>query len=189
MLLSPAYAPFSSSSSSSSSSYPLPALSSVLPGMQSLSLASTPSTSSGSLPSRSFWGKYKTKTNESDSPQRPAQMALQRQPLLTLAYGDMETIRMVRAVFTLSISCVLISFSVRWQLPNNFAVRSMFSFTAVVRGRLMGSIGPRRPCERLDETAARCDLLPPCSGRIRFPTRCGVFSSLIYDLRRRLNVA
>ena len=51
---------------------------------------------SASLPSQSFWGKFKPKTKETDMRDKQAQMALARQRLLTLAYGDMETIRMVR---------------------------------------------------------------------------------------------
>lgn len=50
----------------------------------------------GSLPSQGFWGKLKGKSNkEAEFRERQAQMALSRQRLLTLAYGDMETIRMV----------------------------------------------------------------------------------------------
>lgn len=49
---------------------------------------------SASLPSQSFWGKFKPK-NKEDMRDRQAQMALARQRLLTMAFGDMETIRMV----------------------------------------------------------------------------------------------
>jgi hypothetical protein len=56
-----------------------------------------------SLPSQSFWGKFKGggggggggKNNKDDMREQQAQMAIARQRLLTLAYGDMETIRMV----------------------------------------------------------------------------------------------
>lgn len=52
---------------------------------------------SASLPSQSFWGKLKGKKQDKDTDYREkqAQMALARQRLLTLAYGDMETVRMV----------------------------------------------------------------------------------------------
>jgi hypothetical protein len=50
---------------------------------------------SGSLPSQSFWGKFKPKNNKDID--RDAQMALSRQRLLTLVFGEMETIRMVRS--------------------------------------------------------------------------------------------
>lgn len=60
---------------------------------------------SASLPSQSFWGKFKGgggggggggKNNKDvDMRDKQAQMAIARQRLLTLAYGDMETIRMV----------------------------------------------------------------------------------------------
>ncbi|KAG1772744.1 hypothetical protein EDD22DRAFT_859906 [Suillus occidentalis] len=49
---------------------------------------------SASLPSQSFWGKFKKKPDkESEFRERQAQMALARQRLLTLAYEDMETVR------------------------------------------------------------------------------------------------
>ena len=51
---------------------------------------------SASLPSQSFWGKFKKKGDkESEARERQAQMALARQRLLTLAYEDMETVRVV----------------------------------------------------------------------------------------------
>jgi hypothetical protein len=56
---------------------------------------------SASLPSQSFWGKFKGgsggggKNIKDDMREQQAQMAIARQRLLTLAYGDMETIRMV----------------------------------------------------------------------------------------------
>jgi hypothetical protein len=56
----------------------------------------SPASTNGSLPSQSFWGKFKGKTNkESDFRDRQAQMSLSRQRLLTLAYDDRETIRML----------------------------------------------------------------------------------------------
>jgi hypothetical protein len=58
---------------------------------------------SASLPPQSFWGKFKgggggggKNSKEVDMRDKQAQMAIARQRLLTLAYGDMETIRMVR---------------------------------------------------------------------------------------------
>lgn len=52
---------------------------------------------SASLPSQSFWNKFKNKKSDKDSDYREKQshMALARQRLLTLAYGDMETVRVV----------------------------------------------------------------------------------------------
>jgi hypothetical protein len=53
---------------------------------------------SASLPSQSFWGKFKKKGDkESEFRERQAQMALARQRLLTLAYEEMETVRVVRS--------------------------------------------------------------------------------------------
>lgn len=52
---------------------------------------------SASLPSQSFWNKFKNKKSDKESEyrERQSQMALARQRLLTLAYGDMETVRVV----------------------------------------------------------------------------------------------
>ncbi|KAG2158181.1 uncharacterized protein EDB93DRAFT_1077407 [Suillus bovinus] len=50
---------------------------------------------SASLPTQSFWGKFKKKDKESEFRERQAQMALARQRLLTLAYEDMETVRVL----------------------------------------------------------------------------------------------
>jgi hypothetical protein len=57
---------------------------------------------SASLPSQSFWGKFKGGKNKQDLDlrEKQAQMALSRQRLLTLAFGDMETIRMVSIALT-----------------------------------------------------------------------------------------
>ena len=53
----------------------------------------------GHLPQQSsgFWGKFKPKPKEPE-PAPPAQMAVARQRLLTLVFGDMETIRIVSIV-------------------------------------------------------------------------------------------
>jgi hypothetical protein len=58
-------------------------------------LGSPAPSASSSLPqSSSFWGKFKPKNNKEDMMRdRQAQLALARQRLLTLAYGEMETIR------------------------------------------------------------------------------------------------
>ncbi|KAF7304916.1 hypothetical protein MKEN_01205900 [Mycena kentingensis (nom. inval.)] len=58
----------------------------------------SPASTSASLPSQSFWGKFKPKTKD-DLRDKQAQMALARQRLLTLAYGDMETIRVLPTTF------------------------------------------------------------------------------------------
>ncbi|KAJ7632671.1 hypothetical protein FB45DRAFT_913120 [Roridomyces roridus] len=57
----------------------------------------SPASTSASLP-QSFWGKFKPKGKE-DMRDKQSQMALARQRLLTLAYGDMETIRMLPGSF------------------------------------------------------------------------------------------
>lgn len=57
--------------------------------------------SNASLPSQGgFWGRFKSPKGGKDMKleqpsQQPPQMALSRQRLLTLAFGDMETIRIV----------------------------------------------------------------------------------------------
>lgn len=66
---------------------------------------------SASLPSQSFWGKFKKKGDkESEFRERQAQMALARQRLLTLAYDEMETVRVVRISFALVLLITLSSF-------------------------------------------------------------------------------
>ncbi|KAG9226274.1 hypothetical protein CCMSSC00406_0003153 [Pleurotus cornucopiae] len=55
----------------------------------------SPASTSASLPSQSFWNKLRPKGNKDDTRDRQAQMALARQRLLTLVYGEMETIRML----------------------------------------------------------------------------------------------
>nr|GAT53192.1 predicted protein [Mycena chlorophos] len=55
----------------------------------------SPASTSASLPSQSFWGKFKPQKKD-EMRDKQSQMALARQRLLTLAYGDMETIRVVR---------------------------------------------------------------------------------------------
>jgi len=47
-------------------------------------------------PSAGFWNKFKSKGKEPE-PKQPA-MAVARPKLLTLAMGDMETLRMVRTL-------------------------------------------------------------------------------------------
>ena len=57
--------------------------------------------SNASLPSQSFWQKFKTPRggNQMDLKQAPPPMALTRQKLLTLVFGEMETIRMVSSLY------------------------------------------------------------------------------------------
>ncbi|KAH7910180.1 hypothetical protein BJ138DRAFT_1153526 [Hygrophoropsis aurantiaca] len=58
----------------------------------------SPASTSGSLPSQSFWNRIKSKKGidkESEFREKQAQMALARQRLLTLAYEDMETVRVL----------------------------------------------------------------------------------------------
>jgi len=60
----------------------------------------SPAASNASLPSQGFWGRFKTPRNkEQQLPQKQPEMALARQRLLTLAFGDMETIRMLPPSF------------------------------------------------------------------------------------------
>jgi hypothetical protein len=90
MLLSPAYA-----------SHLILSRSSTLVTHSNLPLFFT-RTSNASLPSQSFWSKFKGsggKSNrDADMRGQPPQMSLSRQRLLTLVYGDMETVRMVRII-------------------------------------------------------------------------------------------
>jgi len=50
-------------------------------------------------------------------------MAISRQRLLTLAYGDMETIRMVRISSLYYVISVALTI---FQLPNSYPVRSVY---------------------------------------------------------------
>lgn len=59
--------------------------------------------SNASLTSNSFWNKFKSKNKEPDLREKQAQMALTRTRLLTLAFGEMETIRTVRPLLFLCI--------------------------------------------------------------------------------------
>lgn len=62
----------------------------------------SPAASNASLPASQggFWGRFKTpKGKEMELSQKQAQMALTRQRLLTLAFGDMETVRMLPGSF------------------------------------------------------------------------------------------
>lgn len=63
----------------------------------------SPAASNASLPSsQGFWGRFKTPKSNKDvelAPNRQNPMALARQRLLTLAFGDMETIRMLPNTF------------------------------------------------------------------------------------------
>ncbi|KAF7323010.1 hypothetical protein HMN09_00080700 [Mycena chlorophos] len=58
----------------------------------------SPASTSASLPSQSFWGKFKPQKKD-EMRDKQSQMALARQRLLTLAYGDMETIRVLPTTF------------------------------------------------------------------------------------------
>ncbi|KAJ3732211.1 hypothetical protein DFJ43DRAFT_1074272 [Lentinula guzmanii] len=53
----------------------------------------SPTGSNASLTSPSFWNKFKSKNKEPDLREKQAHMALTRSRLLTLAFGEMETIR------------------------------------------------------------------------------------------------
>ncbi|KAF8636727.1 hypothetical protein AX17_003530 [Amanita inopinata Kibby_2008] len=52
----------------------------------------SPASTSASLPSTSFWGKFKPKAKEDVRPP-PSQMALQTQRHLTLIFGELETVQ------------------------------------------------------------------------------------------------
>ncbi|KAK7054844.1 hypothetical protein VNI00_003307 [Paramarasmius palmivorus] len=57
-----------------------------------MSMLFSPRSSNGGLPNQSFWGRFRPKSKEPDKPPPMPPMALTRQRLLTLAFGDMETI-------------------------------------------------------------------------------------------------
>ena len=63
--------------------------------------------SNASLPGGGgFWGRFKTPKGGKEmdlkqAPPPPPAMAVTRQRLLTLAFGEMETIRMVRAILAM----------------------------------------------------------------------------------------
>ncbi|KAH7918069.1 hypothetical protein BV22DRAFT_918406 [Leucogyrophana mollusca] len=60
----------------------------------------SPASTSASLPSQSFWGRIENKKPDKESEfQKQAQMAPVRQCLLTLAYGDMENLRLLPQSF------------------------------------------------------------------------------------------
>lgn len=71
-----------------------------------------------------FWGKWRSPKGGKDmslnQPAAQPQMALQRQRLLTLAFGDMETIRVV-SVEPWALSCDMVA-DHSAQLPTTFAV-------------------------------------------------------------------
>lgn len=69
--------------------------SSLHPRSSSILLFFNRSTST-SLPAQSFWGKLKPKNKEGDLRQQAAQMAMTRQRLLTLVFGEQETLHLVR---------------------------------------------------------------------------------------------
>ncbi|KAJ3869986.1 MAG: hypothetical protein NXY57DRAFT_593315 [Lentinula lateritia] len=60
----------------------------------------SPAGSNASLTSNSFWNKFKSKNKEPDLREKQAQMALTRTRLLTLAFGEMETIRTLPSSFS-----------------------------------------------------------------------------------------
>ncbi|KAG6814375.1 hypothetical protein H0H92_010961 [Tricholoma furcatifolium] len=76
----------------------------------------SPAPQNAGLPQPSMWGILKGRPKEPDT-RSQAQMTLARQRLLTLAFGDMETIRMVSFF---SLSCLSLS-NPPHQLPNSFA--------------------------------------------------------------------
>ncbi|KAF9454533.1 hypothetical protein P691DRAFT_309862 [Macrolepiota fuliginosa MF-IS2] len=56
----------------------------------------SPASTSASLPSgQSFWGKLKPKNKEGDLRQQAAQMSMTRQRLLTLVFGEQETLHLL----------------------------------------------------------------------------------------------
>ncbi|KIP09610.1 hypothetical protein PHLGIDRAFT_126197 [Phlebiopsis gigantea 11061_1 CR5-6] len=66
-------------------------------------MLTSPAASNASLPSNGFWGKFKTpkggKEMKLEQQQPQAAMPLARQRLLTLAFGDMETIRVLPSTY------------------------------------------------------------------------------------------
>lgn len=83
--------------------------------------SSSHSSTNGSLPSQGFWSKLKgsgpkiNKLPDMRQPQTP-NMALSRQRLLTIVYGDMETVKMVRCPSALALPCSRSSLPVPFHL-------------------------------------------------------------------------
>lgn len=82
--------------------------------------------SNASLPSQGFWGRFKTpkggKEMKLEQQQPQPAMPLARQRLLTLAFGDMETIRVVCA-FATALQSPDAASDCPLQLPSTYAVR------------------------------------------------------------------
>ena len=98
--------------------------------------------SNASLPSQGFWSKLKPgggkNIKESDIRQhQQQQMALSRQRLLTLVYGDMETVRMVctvQVIFSIAawlMRCITSSQTRLWYSPIHYISVSIFQCVIV----------------------------------------------------------
>jgi hypothetical protein len=77
---------------------------------------------STSLPNQAFWNKFKPKGKEPEDKQGP--MAMARQRLMTLAYGEFETLL---KVCPSSHFCIVNPQMTSSQLPNNFHVSYMLN--------------------------------------------------------------
>ena len=133
---------------------------------------------SASLPAQSFFDALKPKNKENDVRNKQAKRGLARQRLLILAYGEMETVVIVRmypsyvthiSLKTLENSSLIVMQCV-WRLLN----------TSNNDWRLTGT---RCRCPRLDK-ATRGSLQFTRSSRVCFTSCCSKFAkSFSYDLR------
>ena len=114
---------------------------------------------SASLPSQSFWNKFKNKKTDNNEYQRQSQMALARQRLLTLAYGDMETIRVVSR----SSPCPIRRSSIQSAATKLSCVCASLSMPYPSRPP---SLGTRSCRQRLDKAPTRCHLQLASADRI-----------------------
>lgn len=97
---------------------------------------------------------------------RQAQMALSRQRLLTMAFGDMETIQMVGRSFSFR----MVRLTDTSVAPKQLSCKLSYNLTLPLSLTLFigtGSFG-----KRLDEASPRCPILPAYTRRICIAPRC-----------------
>ena len=145
----------------------------------SFSSSSLCRSTSASLPSQSFWNKFKNKKSDKDTDYRGGQshMALARQRLLTLAYGDMETVRVVSLLPSLSPDAhsFLPSAATKLSCEDSRSIRFISPPTDT------DTLGARGRRQRLDKASPRCHLqLASAYGICFSPCLC---SSLLILLR------
>ena len=128
----------------------------------SLFLTPSPSSTAASLPSTSFWGKFKPKSKDDPRPP-PSQMALQTQRHLTLIFGDLETIQKVRTFFS------SLDFpDVMYPAAEHLFCACALPCTLYLLDPLSLGIGCNR--SRLDKASSRCPVHPQGSYRICITT-------------------